>query len=74
MTLRYAQNYTPLKNPIYPTHPDYYSLVMKFNVLGLLKFRFLRLVLLEEDKGIRKWQIMHKLRLHHVSFVLCKWH
>ena len=33
----------------------------------------LRPVLLEEAKGMHKWQIMHKLCLYHVSFVLCKW-
>ena len=36
----YTKKYTPLKIPTYPTHPDYYSLVIKFNVLGLSKFRF----------------------------------
>ena len=40
LTVRYAQNYTPLKIPTYPSHPDYYSLVIKFNVFGLSKFRF----------------------------------
>ena len=40
LTVRYTQNYTPFKIPTYPTHPDYYSLVIKFNVLGLSKFRF----------------------------------
>ena len=40
LTVRYAQNYTPDKIPTYPTHPDYYSLVIKFNVLSLSKFRF----------------------------------
>ena len=39
LTARYAQNYTPLKIPTYPTHPKYYSRVIKFNVLGLSKFR-----------------------------------
>ena len=53
LTFRCAQNYTPLKIPTYPTHPDYYSLVIKLNVLGLSKFRFLRQVLLEEAKGIQ---------------------
>ena len=41
-------------------------------ILGLSKIRFLRPVLLEEAKGIHKGPIMHKLRLYHVSFVLCK--
>ena len=45
-------NNTTLKKPTYPTHPDYYSLVIKFKVLGLSKFWFLRPVLLEEAKGI----------------------
>ena len=74
LTVGYAQNYNPLKIPTYPTHSDYYSLVINFNVLCLSKFRFLRPVLLEEAKGIQKWKIMHKLRLYHVYFVLCKWH
>ena len=73
LTVRYAENYTSLKISTYPTHSDYYSLVIKFNVLGISKFRFLRPVLLEEAKGIHKSQIMHKLRLYHVSIVLCKW-
>ena len=38
LTVRYAQNYNPLKVPTYPKHPDYYSLVIKFKVLGLSKF------------------------------------
>ena len=40
LTGQYAQNYTPLKILTYTNHPDYYSLVIKFNVLGLSKFRF----------------------------------
>ena len=39
-TVRYAQIYTPLKIPTYPTHPDYFSQEIKFNILGLSKFRF----------------------------------
>ena len=54
LTVRYAQIYTPLKIPTYPTYPDYYSLVIKFNILGLSNFRLLRLVLFEETKGIHK--------------------
>ena len=33
----------------------------------------LRPVLLEEAKGIHKCQILHKLRLYYVFFVLYKW-
>ena len=61
----------PLKKPTYPIHPDYYSLVIKFNVLDLFKVSiFLRPVLLEEAKGIHKWRIMHTLRLYHVFFCI----
>ena len=37
LTVQYAQNYTPLKKQTYPTHPDYYSLVIKFKSLGPFK-------------------------------------
>ena len=40
LTVRYAQNDTPFKIPTHPTHPDYYSLVIKFNDMGFSKFRF----------------------------------
>ena len=69
MTVWYAQIYNPLKIPTYPYHPDYCSLVIKYNILGLSKFRFLCPVLLEEAKGIHKWQIMHKLLLYHVCIM-----
>ena len=39
---------------MYPTHPDYYSLVINFNILGLSKFHFLRSVLLEEAMDMHK--------------------
>ena len=32
LTVRYAQNYTRLKISTYPTHTNYYSLVIKFNI------------------------------------------
>ena len=54
LTVRYAQIYTTLKIPTYPTHSDYYSLVIKLNILGLSNFPFLRPVLLVEAKGIDK--------------------
>ena len=41
LTVRYAQNDTPLKIPTYPNHSDNYSLAIKFNILGLSKFPFL---------------------------------
>ena len=50
----HIHHYTPLKILTFPTYPDYYSLVIKFNILGLSKFRFLRPVLLEEAKDIHK--------------------
>ena len=40
LTVRYAQIYTHLKIPTHPTQPDFYSLVIKFYILGLSKFRF----------------------------------
>ena len=47
---------------------------IKIQRIGPLKVSiFLRPVLLEEAKGIHKWQAMHKLCLYHVSFALCKW-
>ena len=74
LTVRYDQINPTLKKQIYNTHSDYYSLAIKFNILGISKFRFFfRLVLLEEAKGIYTWQIINKVRLYHVSFVLCKW-
>ena len=39
LTVWYAQNYTPLKIPTHPTYPDYYSIVIKINILGLSKSR-----------------------------------
>ena len=72
LIVRYDQNYTPLKITTHPTYPDNYS--NKIQSLWPFKISiFLHQVLLEEAKGIHKWQIMHKLRLYHESFVLCKW-
>ena len=68
MTVLYAQIYTHLKMLGYPIHPDYHSLVIKFNIFGLQSFIFLRPVLLEEVKGI------HKLCINYAciaSLVLC---
>ena len=35
---RYAQISAHLKIPPYPTHSDYYSLAIKFNILSISKF------------------------------------
>ena len=37
MTVRYAQIIVHLKIATYPTHSDYYSLVIKFKILSLSK-------------------------------------
>ena len=55
----------------YPATSDYYSRAIKFNTLCLTKF-FLRLALFAEANAINKRQILNKLRLCHVPFVLCK--
>ena len=52
MTVQCAQINIPLKIPPYHTHCDHYSLAIKFNILGISKFRFFCPVLLEEAKGI----------------------
>ena len=56
LTVRYAQNCTPLKISTYPTHPDYYSLVhvIKIQRIGPFSFDFLRPVLLAEAECIHK--------------------
>ena len=38
MAVRYAQIIVHLKIPPYPTHSDYYSLPIKFNILSFSKF------------------------------------
>ena len=55
LTARYVQICIPLKIPTYPTHPDNYSLEIKFIIFDLSKFTiFLHPVLLEDAKGIHK--------------------
>ena len=50
----YALINTHLKMPTYPTHSDYYSLAIKFNILEIFKVFFFRLALFEEATGIFK--------------------
>ena len=38
MTVRYGQIIVHLKIPPYPTHSNYYSLAIKFNILSLSVF------------------------------------
>ena len=59
MTVRYAQSIAHLKILPYPTHFDYYSLPIKFNILSCIHFR---LVLFAGANVIYKWQILIKLR------------
>ena len=62
LTVLHAQINIPSKILTYPTHSDYYSLGIKFNILSLSKFYLfsIGLFLSSNDRC-----------LYHVSFVLC---
>ena len=61
MTVRYSQIIGHLKIPPYPTHSDYYSLAIKFNILSLSNF-FFRSVVFAGPEVIYKRHILIKLR------------
>ena len=54
LAVHYAQINTHLKMPTYPIHSGYYSPAIKFIIFSLPKFHFVRSVLFEKAKGIRK--------------------
>ena len=51
MIVRYAQDFAHLKIPPYPTHSDYYSLAIEFNILSLSKFYLLLFGFVCRGKG-----------------------
>ena len=51
LTERYAPIIAHLKTPTYPTHSDYYSLAIKFNILSLSKFYVFSLGFICRCKG-----------------------
>ena len=69
LAVHYAQINTHLKMPTYPSHSGYYSPAIKFIIFSLPKFHFVRSVLFEKAKGIRKVQIMNIFTL--VSRFFC---
>ena len=61
MKVSYAQIIAKLKIPHTPTHSDYYSLAIKFNILSHSKFYLFSFGFVCRGKVIYKWQILTKL-------------
>ena len=71
MKVRHAQIIAYWKLLSYPTHSDYYSLVIKFNILSLSKFYFFFFgsVMFAGVKVIYKLHIL--IKLHRASGFFC---
>ena len=57
----------------YPNHSDYYGRVLKFNIWSLSKIDLFSFSFVCRGEGHLQWQILNKLCLYQVSFVMCKW-
>ena len=72
MTVRYGQIIAHLKIRLYPTHSDYCSLAIKFNILSLSMFYLFQSVMFEGAKSFANDRFWLNYDAHCVSSALCK--